>query len=82
MIAQGLRTGAHLCMALRSGDHVAAITTLLRLGANINAVEEKDMSTPLEEAVDLEQINAARVLLKHGALANLDALIDQKERDL
>ncbi|MFO7907351.1 MAG: ankyrin repeat domain-containing protein [Planctomycetota bacterium] len=65
-----------------SADRVDAITTLLRLGANINAVGKNDMSTPLEEAVNLEQINATRVLLEHGALADLDALIDQKEQDL
>lgn len=73
------RTPLH---AAASGDHVDAITILLRLGANINAVEESDMSTPLQEAVYSEQINATRVLLEHGALADLDALIDQKERDL
>jgi hypothetical protein len=65
-----------------AGDHADAITGLLRLGADINAAGKTYGRTPLGEAVELNHVAAARVLLEHGAKADLDDLIEQKEQDL
>jgi ankyrin repeat protein len=65
-----------------TNDHAEAVTYLIAHGANINAHSTDYDRTPLEEAVRYERLQAARVLLEHGAEADFDKLIASIKSDM
>jgi ankyrin repeat protein len=65
-----------------SADHAEAVTYLIAHHAQLDARSTFYRRTPLEEAVRVEHVQAARALLERGAEADFDKLIASMKSEM
>jgi hypothetical protein len=71
LIAADLGTGSALHLAVEYG-RIELMAALIRMGYSVNCrTANIELQTPVEEAVNAEQLHALRYLLEHGADPNL-----------